>query len=260
MKGFTKEIFEKKANDVHDFKYNYDKVVYINSHTPVIITCPTHGDFSQLPYAHLCGKGCQHCANEGKKKLIYGVGINDYNKTIKINNRHILSYDVWRKMLSRCYDPQWHKRFPTYIPCSVCEEWKYFSNFKEWFDKNYIKGYDLDKDILKKGNKIYSPETCCFVPHEINLLLLKSEKVRGHTPIGVQECHYAHGVKYLAQMSERGIIKKIGIFNTSKEAFYAYKDRKEKYVQNIAFEYFSNGKITEKVYNALINYKVEITD
>ena len=71
--------------------------------------------------------------------------------------------------------------------CTVCEEWLNYSNFKVWYDQNRIKGMalDLDKDILFKGNKVYSPETCCFVPHAINTLFLNGKKNRGDLPLGV---------------------------------------------------------------------------
>lgn len=62
------------------------------------------------------------------------------------------------------------KNKPTYEGCTVCDEWLYFSNFKKWFDENYIEGFQLDKDIIIRGNKVYSPQTCCFVPKEINII------------------------------------------------------------------------------------------
>jgi hypothetical protein len=79
-------------------------------------------------------------------------------------------YLKWSNMLERCYSEEYHKKQPTYIGCSVDERWHNFQVFAKWFEENYIEGYELDKDILLKGNKIYSPETCCFVPKEINLL------------------------------------------------------------------------------------------
>jgi len=48
----TLEEFIKKSNIAHNFKYNYDKSIYINKQTKVIVTCPEHGDFEVTPGAH----------------------------------------------------------------------------------------------------------------------------------------------------------------------------------------------------------------
>lgn len=86
-------------------------------------------------------------------------------------------------MLNRCCSGKLHKRESTYINCKVCDEWLNFQNFSEWFKNNYyeVEGQrmELDKDILNKGNKIYSPNTCIFVPHNINNLFTKMIKLEG---------------------------------------------------------------------------------
>lgn len=80
-------------------------------------------------------------------------------------------------MLERCYSARYQERKPTYKGCSVCDEWLNYQNFAKWYDDNYyeIKGeiMCLDKDILVKGNKIYSPENCVFVPNYINVLFAR---------------------------------------------------------------------------------------
>lgn len=63
IKRKTPEQFIKDAKEIHGDKYDYSKVLYKNSTTPIIITCLTHGDFEQTPGGHLCG-GCKKCANE----------------------------------------------------------------------------------------------------------------------------------------------------------------------------------------------------
>ena len=118
----------------------------------------------------------------------------------------------------------------------------------------------LDKDILFKHNKIYSPDTCVFVPQTINNLFTKTNKKRGEYPIGVS--YYKRYDNYTASMSvmENGIKKHktLGYFNTPEDAFQKYKLEKEKYIKDIAEKY--KDKISNAVYNALINYNVEITD
>lgn len=167
-------------------------------------------------------------------------------------------YSVWYCMIDRCYNPAMHQKFPTYKDCEVCEEWLTFSNFKRWFDENYIEGYHLDKDILVKGNKIYGPDTCCFVPPKINALFISSKSKRGVLPIGVFGPS-AKG-KYGAQICIDGKRINLGRYDTPEEAFYAYKVAKEKHIKKVAQEYYNRGEITKRVYDAMMRWEVEITD
>ena len=118
-----------------------------------------------------------------RNRLIHGVGINDanYNTQVRVNGKLVVCkyYRTWKNMLERCYDSNLHLKHPTYIGCIVCEEWLTFSNFKAWMETQDFGGKDLDKDILVKGNKIYSPETCIFVTNAINLLFIKRDAGRG---------------------------------------------------------------------------------
>jgi hypothetical protein len=135
-----------------------------------------------------------------------------------------------------------------------------FSNFKQWFDdksNGYVEGYDIDKDILVKGNKVYSPNTCCFLPPEINKCFIRQKKSKHNLPIGVAKHSSGH---YYARVNINGKLKHLGMFNTPTEAFNAYKIAKEQYIKELAEKYFQEGKITKKVYNALFRYEVEITD
>ena len=264
----------KEFRDIHGDRYDYTKVCESNYHgskTIISVICREHGAFPISVWHHLTGQGCPECAkikrrisNTGnvrkRTKLVYGVGFNDYNGNIKYNHVHIPSYRTWVQMLKRCYSKEFLDRQPTYCGCSVCEEWWSFSNFKEWFDENYIEGYSLDKDIRIKGNKVYSPDTCCFVPNEINVLLCKSDAQRGRMPIGVYERKLVNGSSYMAYLNKNGRRINLGTYYSIGDAFAAYKEAKEKHIQEVATQYFNEGKITEKVYNALMNYKVEITD
>ena len=74
----TKESFIEKARKVHGDKYDYAKVNYTDSYTPVIITCPEHGDFSQIPNSHLNGRGCPKCGNHKTELLICNI-LNNLN-------------------------------------------------------------------------------------------------------------------------------------------------------------------------------------
>lgn len=168
------------------------------------------------------------------------------------------SYLKWHDMIHRCYNAKFHKRQPQYMGCMVCEEWLNYSNFKVWYDQNKIVGMslDLDKDILFKGNKVYSPETCCFVPHAINTLFLNGKKNRGDLPLGV---HFDKSKgKYRAEMSFMGEQIKLGTFETAESAFARYKEYKEDFIQDIAEQY--KDILPYKVYRAMMNWEIEIDD
>lgn len=263
MKRLTQEEFIRRGKLIHNNKYDYSKTVFTTTKEKVCIICPVHGEFVQLANNHLHGYGCAKCAQNsvpqyGRRRLIFGVGVNDSPKAIsKHNIRNDKDYYLWHGMIQRCYDDYTQKKHPTYNGCTVCDEWLYFSNFKKWFDKNYIEGYQLDKDILVKGNKVYSPNTCCFVPFEINTLFTKSNAKRGVLPIGVQR--YLKD-RYRTCFKRGGKVTYLGVYNKVEDAFCAYKIAKESYIKEVAENYHAKGLITERVYNALLNYKVEITD
>lgn len=249
----TKELFIQDAQKVHGDKYDYSKVVYVNNHTKVCIICPQHGEFYMTPMTHLQRGKCRYCSKDERRRIIYGVAVNDtYEDT------HTPAFAKWYNMVRRCYDKKYHAGKPTYSKATVCEEWKLFSNFKKWFDVNHIEGYHLDKDILVKGNTIYSPDTCCFVPNEINVLLTKSDGHRGNLPLGVKLGKSKK--RYEARLSVyKGYIH-LGTFDTVEDAFLSYKKAKEDWIKKTAKDYFNNGLIAECVYKALLNYKVEIND
>lgn len=176
------------------------------------------------------------------------------------NARGDTCYNVWVSMIGRCYTTNTRPRDKSYIGCEVCQSWHTYSNFYNWFydpHNGYIKGYNLDKDIISKGNKIYSPSTCCFIPQELNKIFIKRKSQRGEYPIGTYMLPSGR-IASRIQLANKQI--HLGSFDTVEEAFNAYKIAKEKYIKELAEKYFQEGKITERVYNALMKYEVEITD
>ena len=246
----TTEQFIADAKRIHGEKYDYSKTQYLTNREKVLIICPIHGEFWQNPKSHLRGHGCTKCYSCSKHK--YGIANCDIPNSCQEDY-----YVTWRSMLDRTLSDKYKKKYPTYKDCSVCEEWLTLSNFKKWFEdpKNgYRDGFHIDKDILIKGNKVYSPDTCCFVPHEINTMF--SRKSRGDLPIGVNRC----GGLFTATVCVDYRNRHLGCYPTVEEAFNAYKDAKERHIKSIAEKYFQEGEITEKVYDALMKYEVEITD
>ena len=188
-------------------------------------------------------------------KAVCGVGFFGAGIYKSVFNKLVMkNYSTWSSMIKRCYDKKEQEKTPTYKGVTVCEEWHNFQNFAKWFEDNYIKDFHLDKDILIKGNKVYSPETCCFVPQEINCLFTNRKSKRGDLPIGVRKC----GKNFVSQMTINNEKIYLGTFYTVVEAFEAYKTAKESYIKEVADK--RKEKITDQVYQAMYDYKVEISD
>lgn len=252
MKRLTTKEFIERSTNVHNGKYDYSKVVYKTLSTRVCIICPIHGEFWQLPHNHLFGKGCKDCQRENLKKIIYGKYVNDYQGKIWDNDKKqmIQSYIIWRAMIMRCEDKAYKEKYPTYEDCYICTEWQSFSNFKEWFDKHYVEGWALDKDIIVKGNKVYSPDTCCFVPVEINSAFTTNKKNRGDCLIGASR----FGDRFISTNHHHYL----GIADTQEEIFAKYKEYKESRLKELADKY--KTQLEPRAYNAICNYKIEMTD
>ena len=184
---------------------------------------------------------------------VYGIGFIGEGSYKTIENYIMTAhYKKWIGVLKRAYTNTKY-----YKDVTVCEEWHNFQNFAEWFEENYnpetMQGWQLDKDILIKGNKIYSPETCCFVPAEINSLFTRTNSKRGKYPIGV--CMNKSNGRFLAILKAKKFSKS---YNTPEEAFQAYKIEKEKYIKEVADKW--KPLIKQDIYEAMYNYKVKIDD
>ena len=173
-----------------------------------------------------------------KTKLTHGVGFNSKRKhKTRVDGKNTRAYQVWYNMIRRCYCPDYQKRNPTYIGCTVDECWHDFQNFADWFYSQPYgdKGYELDKDILTPSNKTYSPDTCCLIPQVINSLLLDGANARGRHPQGV-DFHKPSG-SYRSRLKIKGKHKHLGYFACPVEAYQSYKTAKERHVKNMALEW-----------------------
>lgn len=183
-----------------------------------------------------------------------GVGINDAGyvkeKGVSIEGKWKVVwrcpyYITWTSMLKRCYSEPYHKRYPTYIGCTVTEEWKTFSNFKTWMEAQEWEGKQLDKDLLLEGNKEYGPVTCVFIPEMINKFMLDRGSCRGELPLGVD----IHEGKYRAQCRNPFTKKNeyLGLFSCPEGAHRAWKAKKAEHARRLAEE-----QTDERVKKALL--------
>lgn len=182
------------------------------------------------------------------------LGIGNVDCATNENGKRKSSYTTWVHIIQRCYDPKRLEEFNSYAGCSVCDEWKYFSKFDSWFNSNYREGFQLDKDIIKQGNKIYCPDFCRYVPLPINILLTHKKKKKSNLPTGVTFSKQTN--TYTASYRNKGQQLKFSGFKTSEEAHKKYIELKEKHIKSIANEYFSEGLIGDDIYLALLKYKI----
>lgn len=180
-------------------------------------------------------------------KTKYGIGYFGQGIFTSVS-KDLKKYTTWSAMFQRCYDNKYQEKQPTYKGCSVAEEWHNFQNFAKWYEENYVEGFHLDKDILVKGNKIYSPETCCFVPREINVFLQKRHK-NSDLPTGIKR----KVNRYQVVLTNQDGRINFGSYKTVVEATEKVLIEKEKYAKFLSNKY--KKQITSKVYQILINYK-----
>ena len=191
---------------------------------------------------------------------VFGIGVLGTKYPSKVNGVNTKEYVLWMDMLRRCYSDGFKKERPTYEGCQVSENFKSYEYFYEWCHEQAgfgNEGFHLDKDLLVKGNKVYSENTCVFIPREINSMLIKRAASRGKYLIGVHWCNTKE--VFVSQVRKnKGASEYLGYFKTEIEAFKAYKTAKEAFVKEQANKW--KGKIDPRAYNALMNYEVEITD
>ena len=191
---------------------------------------------------------------------VCGVGILGAKYPVSEDGRDTKEYTLWNNMLNRCYNDTYKNKNQTYTGCEASENFKSYEYFYEWCNEQIgfgNEGWQLDKDLLVKGNKVYSEDSCVFIPKEINTILVKCTASRGEYPIGV----YWHNTKkaFVAQVRRnKGKQEHLGLFNTELEAFNAYKQTKESFIKEQANKW--KGEIDGRAYEALMNYEVNIND
>lgn len=163
------------------------------------------------------------------------------------------AYQTFTGMFSRCYDPCTQSKQPAYIGCSVDPRWYNFQVFAKFYVENPFcgLGYHLDKDLLIRGNKVYSPEACTLLPPEINSALASTPKSVSGLPLGVNKIDNC----YVARLNKTGQGREyLGYYKTAEGAHKVYVKAKEEYIHSLAEKW--KGKIEDRAYQALLNWTV----
>lgn len=196
---------------------------------------------------------------DNELKPVYKVGIMDVPNVCKRSGKVPKDYSVWNGIKQRCYNEYIKCELPSYDGCAMSEDFLFYSKFRAWYNNQVGSDqtdYHIDKDLLVKGNKLYSAETCCLLPPEINCALVTSGSRRGQHPLGV--IYNSTKTRYRARIQRGNKWESLGAYDTPEEAFAAYKPAKEAHIKSLANKW--KDKIDQKAFDALMNWTVEITD
>ena len=189
-------------------------------------------------------------------RLVYELGYNDKKHPSRDNGKPNRAYNMWANMLQRCFNEAKRHKNPTYIDCNVSDNFKSFSYFYEWCHKQigFMNDFELDKDLLSGGSKIYSEDNCVFIPREINTQFSGGKTKHHHLPRGVTvKTVLKCGITtYKARIKKKGKIHTLGVFHDIEEASAVYEAAKREYLKELAEEH--KYSIDPRAYQALINY------
>jgi hypothetical protein len=183
-----------------------------------------------------------------KNKSVFGVGIIDVeypvHKTSSVGGKKVIIwacpyYLKWKEMLRRCFSEAYQEKYPSYKGCSIYTPWLYLSNFIKWVDEQPNKNWEsceLDKDILVRDNKLYSPDTSVFVSPIVNNFLINRGNARGDFLLGVSFKRKGSWEAYASSCSDPLRVNPvhIGCFKTELEAHKAWQQRKHEYACQLA--------------------------
>lgn len=177
---------------------------------------------------------------------------------LEVNRVRTISGRMWKNIQIRTkINGSEQSRRSNYIGC--INGFSDFQEFVVWHRKQkaYGLGWELDKDLLVKGNKIYSQTTCVLLPKKINTLLTNRSNCRGEYPIGVR--FDKRSKKFGVSCSNgEGVQEWLGTYSTVEDAFQKYKEYKENLCKKLAETYKQNLEIS--AYDALFNFKVNMED
>lgn len=184
------------------------------------------------------------------KRTVLGVGVYDSTEPTRVSGKMRPAYQTWANIIERCYSQSYHNGKPSYVGCTVCDEWLTYSNFETWFNENYREGWHLDKDIINSESRVYCPEWCLFIPSWVNTFV--STGRHGKSLMGVYEHLDGRPKKYQAHCRNPFTKKneRLGSFYTDLEAHEAWKKRKIEHVETMRNQL---DEIDLRLYPALLN-------
>lgn len=255
---YTSSYYERIGEENINNQGEYMKIIEYTTCDNIKVMFKETGNVITSTYSHFKNGSIKdkrfNNANENKCSYIGNTTMKDKDGNIK------KSYSVWRGMLKRCRGNCFKEKQSSYQNCYVCDDWLCYENFEKWYNDNYYEVDSeqmcVDKDILIKNNKVYSPDTCMIVPERINSMF-KHRRIdkKSSYPIGVT---YVEDKKLFVSEVKSGNKRITTYHKTPDSAFYAYKIKKEECIKQVADEY--KDKIPKKLYDAMYKYKIEITD
>lgn len=213
----------------HHPKYGeYSIVEYLNCEK-VRIRFSRTGYECYSSYNHIQNKEVKDYFHRGKYGACKGCSHTDRE-----------AYKTWSNMIYRCNNSK------GYSSASICDEWLDFSVFLSWYDAQYKESHwHLDKDILSNGQGIYSPQTCCFLPPQINTFFAKHKKAKGYS-------YNKRRKKYESYCRDRGKYVHLGMYEDSHSARLAYLRYKRSLLEELIEPYLD--RISVEIYNAMKQY------
>ena len=238
------------------------KVIKYNNKYDVEVLCLELGNIMHVSLAALRFGHIKNPYFRGKYGGYFGEG--PYTK-----HGNPKAYNTWANIHKRLAEEnQYTSRNKAYTGTVIDENWHNFQVFADWYEKyigllnpKYYNKYQIDKDILTWDTniKLYSPQTCCIVPEQINIAcanLYRDRYVESNLPMGVHANSSSKSSSYTINISLYGESPYPGTFETPEEAFMVYKQTKEKYLKELADFYYNENAILKNVYDAL--YSIDI--
>tara|TARA_R110000851_G_C12901060_1_gene548182 strand:+ start:173 stop:808 length:636 start_codon:yes stop_codon:yes gene_type:complete len=188
-----------------------------------------------------------------KRRAVYGVGINDadYVTQPTVDGIQYMCpyYTKWCGMIKRCYSVNYQSKHPSYRGCEVCGDWLLFSNFRKWMKSQDWNNKELDKDLLIRGNKTYSPDACVFISQALNSLFVG----RPNTGMKKGVSWHEKTKRFHARVTIGGKKKSLRYFDTEEEANLAYLKAKRVNIVKVA-----NEQADERIKKSLLDYATNI--
>ena len=185
-------------------------------------------------------------------RLVYGFGVNDadYVTQKKQGSKYLTcpAYMAWRNMIKRVFSKTYQRERPTYKLVTVCDEWRSFMSFREWWLENHVGGWQIDKDLLSE-KKLYSPETCIYVPAWLNSFTLSNESSRGDFPIGVCFCKSSSAFVVHCRNPITKKQERLGAFGDPSVAGMAWIKRKLEIAEELKPQM---DLIDDRIYNGVV--------